>query len=241
MTDAEAAPEARIRPTETRRLDAFVDAAFAFAVSLLIIAGGQPPANFEELMVALGRIPSFAMGFALIVMFWLGHRQFGRLAPQRDGTSVALSLAIVFMALIYVFPLRMLTDAAAHFLSGGRLPGDGIIDTYGDLAGVYTVYGIGFAILGGLYWVLYGHATRHIERLGVAVEDVDDVRSWSGVWMIITLSGVVSALVAQVFPLRLFPGLPGFCYWLIPVGIFVLRRIRRAPVAPPPLGTSQEA
>lgn len=235
MTGAtETAPEARIRPTETKRLDAFVDAAFAFAVSLLIIAGGEPPRSFEELATALGRIPAFAMGFALIVMFWLGHRQFGRLAPRRDGMSVLLSLAIVFMALIYVFPLRMLTDAAAHFLSGGVLPGGVTIDSYADLAGVYTVYGVGFAILGALYGLLYRHAARNPVRLGVAEEDLDDVRSWGAVWAIIALSGVVSAVVAQAFPLRLFPGLPGFCYWLIPVGIFVLGRLRRRRKTPAP-------
>ncbi len=241
MTDTSSDAGERLRPTETKRLDAFVDAAFAFAVSLLIIAGGQPPQNFDELMIALGRIPSFAMGFALIVMFWLGHRQFGRLAPQRDGVSVVLSLAIVFMALIYVFPLRMLTDAAMHFLSGGRLPGEGIIEGFDELAGVFTVYGIGFAILGVLYWLLYRHAARNTQRLGVAAEDLDDITSWGGVWAIIALSGVVSAIVAQVLPLRLFPGLPGFCYWLIPIGIFVLNRMRRGRAAITPDGTPSQA
>lgn len=215
-----------IRPTETKRLDAFVDAAFAFAVSLLIIAGGRPPESFDELVTALGRIPAFAMGFALIVMFWLGHRQFGRLVPQRDGLSVVLSLAIVFMALIYVFPLRMLTDAAAHFLSGGVLPGAGIIESYADLAGVYTVYGIGFAVLGGLYILLYRHGARAADRLGVEAGDLEDLRAWTGTWGIIAGSGLVSAVLAQVFPLHPFPGLPGFAYWLIPVGIFLLNRLR---------------
>ena len=234
MADTET-PGATIepRPTETNRLDAFVDAAFAFAVSLLIIAGGEPPRDLDALMEALGRIPSFAMGFALIVMFWLGHRTYGRLVPVRDGLSVVLSLAIVFMALIYVFPLRMLTDAAAHFLSGGLLPGGGQIGTFEDLAGVYTVYGLGFAILGALYFILYRHAARKADALGVTPEDRETAASWSGVWAIITLSGLVSALLAQVFPLRLFPGLPGFAYWLIPVGIYGLnawraRRTKRA-------------
>lgn len=212
---------------DTKRLDAFVDAAFAFAVSLLIIAGGEPPRDFDGLLQALGRIPSFAMGFALIVMFWLGHRTYGRLAPRRDAWAVVLSLAIVFMALIYVFPLRMLTDAAAHFLSGGLLPGGGQIETYADLAGVYTVYGLGFAVLGGLYFLLYRHAARQAERLGVGAEDRATAESWGDVWAIIVVSGVVSATIAQVFPLRLFPGLPGFAYWLIPAGIFGLNALRK--------------
>ena len=58
-------------------------------------------------------------------------------------------------------------------------------------------------------------------------EDRETAASWSGVWAIITLSGLVSALLAQVFPLRLFPGLPGFAYWLIPVGIYGMNLWRR--------------
>lgn len=221
------APEAQPRPAETKRLDAFVDAAFAFAVSLLIIAGGEPPRNFDALMQALGRIPSFAMGFALIVMFWLGHRTYGRLVPHRDGLSVVLSLAIVFMALIYVFPLRMLTDAAAHFLSGGALPGGGQINTFADLAGVYTVYGLGFALLGALYFLLFRQALSRSEAMGVDPADREQAVSWACVWLVITVSGLFSAALAQVFPLRLFPGLPGFAYWTIPLGIFALGAWRR--------------
>lgn len=219
------------RPSETVRLDAFVDAAFAFAVSLLIIAGGQAPTSMEALMQALGRIPAFAMGFGLIVMFWLGHRSFGRLVPRRDGLSVVLSLAIVFLALIWVFPLQMLTETAAHFLSGGLLPGGGVIHTLTDLKTIYTIYGLGFAVLAGLYVWLFRHARRHADALGVEIRDRDDVAGWIGTWSVIAASGLVSAALAQLFPLQLFPGLPGFAYWLIPLGIFLLgrRRPRRTP------------
>ena len=58
-----------VRPVETARLDAFVDASFAFAVTLLIIAGAEPLNDFGGLMRALGRIPAFAAGFGLVVMF----------------------------------------------------------------------------------------------------------------------------------------------------------------------------
>ena len=67
----------RFRPAETQRLDAFVDAAFAFAVSLLIIAGGEPLRSFDDLLKALLRIPSFAAGFAL-----MDRRRMRRRAPD---------------------------------------------------------------------------------------------------------------------------------------------------------------
>lgn len=208
--------------SDSHRLDAFVDAAFAFAVSLLIVAGGDLPDSLPAMYQALGRIPAFAMAFALITMFWLGHRSFGRLVPARDGVIVAISLAIVFTTLIYVVPLRMLTDATAHFVSGGRLPGAGMIFSFDELGQVYTVYGAGFSVLAGLYFLLNWHAERHADRLGVADKDRSDLRYSIGVWAVIAMSGLISAVLALTFPLSLFPGLPGFAYWLIPIGIGLL-------------------
>ena len=46
----------------TERLDNFTDAAFAFAVSLLVIGGAQSPGDIDTLVAALGDIPAFAFG-----------------------------------------------------------------------------------------------------------------------------------------------------------------------------------
>ena len=67
--DGQSGADGRPGVAESHRLDAFVDAAFAFAVSLLIIAGGEPLRSFDDLLHALMRIPAFLAGFALIVLF----------------------------------------------------------------------------------------------------------------------------------------------------------------------------
>ena len=63
----------------TERLDNFTDAAFAFAVSLLVIGGAEAPSNIQTLVAALGDIPAFAFGFAVMAMFWMGHVRWRRL------------------------------------------------------------------------------------------------------------------------------------------------------------------
>jgi uncharacterized membrane protein len=216
-----------VRPVETARLDAFVDASFAFAVTLLIIAGAEPLNDFGDLMRALGRIPAFAAGFGLVVMFWLAHRNFGRLAPIRDSWSATLSLAIVFMILIYVFPLRLLTEAGAAYFSHGRLPGMGLIRTFDQLRDVYTVYGLGFALLCWLYFLLYGHALKRGAVAGLAEDDRDEARESRAIWGVITLAGLFSALLAWVLPLRITPWAPGFAYWLIPLGLYFMNLFQR--------------
>ena len=57
----------------TGRLDNFTDAAFAFAVSLMVIGGAGAPENFEQLVGALADLPAFAFGFAVMAMFWMSH------------------------------------------------------------------------------------------------------------------------------------------------------------------------
>lgn len=227
-----------IRPVDTERLDAFVDGSFAFAVTLLIIAGAEPLNDFGDLVQAVGRVPAFAAGFLLIVMFWLGHRNYGKLAPIRDAWSATLSLAIVFLVLINVFPLRLLTEAGLAYFSGWRLPGRETIDSLANLSKVYIIYGVSFSALGVCFALLYGHALRRGPALGLLPEERQEAWEWRGMWWVITAAGAGSSLLAMTLDLHRYPGVPGFFYWLIPVGIFFVnfasqKRKRRRRKSPP--------
>ena len=216
--------DAEFRPAEGHRLDAFVDAAFAFAVSLLIIAGGQPLASFADLTRALMRIPAFLCGFALIIMFWLAHRTWSTLGPQRDGRATLLSLAIVFAVLVFVFPLRLLIETAAHFLSGGRLPGAGLITSFDQLGWTYLIYGLGFSILSVLFALLFRQALATIDPDAVKRQAA---KEWARTWALAAMTGVVSGLIALTPALAAAPWLPGVTYWLIPIGITVFSALDR--------------
>jgi len=225
------------RTTESKRLDAFVDAAFAFAVTLLLIAGGEPLASLDGLKDALRQIPASAAAFALVALFWTAHREYGRLVPRRDDMSVLLSLAIVFAVLVYVFPLRMLVSSGLSWVTGGWLPGVTLIRTLGDLRDLFFLYGLGFAVLAGLYVALFGHAARRGEALGATPSERARARDLAIMWTICGAAGLLSALLAKVGPMRVAPWLPGVAYWLIPLAIWArLAWVRRksAPSADPP-------
>ncbi len=164
-------------------------------------------------------------------MFWLAHRTWSSLGPKRDGRATLLSLAIVFAVLVFVFPLRLLIETAAHFISGGRLPGAGLITSFDQLGWTYLIYGLGFSILSVLFTLLF--------RQALATMDPGDAdrrlaaRSWARTWALAAVTGVVSGLVALTPALAAAPWLPGVTYWLIPIGITVLgamdrRRVRIA-------------
>ena len=89
------------------RLETFTDAAFAFAVTLLVVGGGDSvPANFTEMVLALKQVPAFAASFANIMLFWYAHHVWSRRFGLDDTASIFLSLVLIFVVLIYVYPLK---------------------------------------------------------------------------------------------------------------------------------------
>jgi hypothetical protein len=136
------------------RLDNFVDGAFAFALTLLVIAESSGTFGYGELVTAMWRIPAFAAGFALIANFWYAHVAWRRAGGRSDLGAVLLSLALVFCVLVYVQPVRVMTGTLTQFLTGGPIPRNF------SLGGLFTLYGIGFAAMSGLLAALYRHSNR---------------------------------------------------------------------------------
>lgn len=225
----EHAPAAEARAAA--RVDALVDAAFAFAVTLLLIAGA-PPASLDELVGSLGRLPAFLASVALILSFWLGHRNYSRCAARRAPGATTLSLALVFMVLVYVFPLRLVTESAMHFLSGGRLPGRELLDSFDDLRVLYAVYGLGFSVMAVILALLF-RGVRGERAAGPALAQA--AREWTWTYVLVAASGVLSVVVALWGPIVAAPWLPGAVYMLIPAGLpLLLRRLRLRAPAPAP-------
>jgi hypothetical protein len=202
---------------ERARADNFVDAAFAFAVTLLVIAVGDPPRSLGDLSTALLNAPAFAGGFALIAMFWWAHHSWAALRPRRDARSLLLSLAIVFVILVYVFPLRLLMQTGLSFMTGGLLPGGELIRSAADLRLLYVIYGVGFSALGLLYAALYGQAARTLRADG-ATDRAARAAESAGSHLILLAAGLLSTGLAAVLPFERGGGLsslPGFAYCLI--------------------------
>lgn len=206
-------------PDSRKRLDQFVDAAFGFAVTLLVILGAQPE-NLDDLRDGLLNIPASAAAFVLIVLFWQAHKVFARLTPNRDTAATLISLAIVFTVLVYVFPLKLLTQGLFYWISGGRLAGEDLIDGVGDLAVLYQIYGVGFAVLSGLYAWLFAHS----KKLAPTPELAEEARSWRDAWLVCAVSGVISTALAFL-PLHYAPWVPPTTYSFIPVAIWLRERV----------------
>lgn len=199
-----------------RRLDAFVDAAFAFAVTLLVAGGGDPPSTLADMRAMLLSAPAYGASFALILMFWLSYRDLGRLWPHRDGLSTALSLGVVFVVLLYVFPLRLMMQSALHALSGGVLPGGDLIESIDDLRFLYVAYGAGCLALSLLFAALYRH---HLRQGAAGPTQAVSARIWIQNWLILSAASLASIVIALTAPEGVAPWGGGFVYMSVPLVI----------------------
>ncbi|HVL30316.1 MAG TPA: TMEM175 family protein [Sphingomicrobium sp.] len=172
----------------TERLDNFTDAAFAFALSLMVIGGARAPETFDQLVGALGDLPAFAFGFAIMAMFWMGHVRWRKLRGPGDPLSTFLTLLLVFLTLIYVQPLRGMASATGLWFTGhGQAFG-------GSLAGLFAVYGTGFVAMSLTMAALFAEALRDKDS---TVEQRANMRGECGIWLIHSTTGLVSILISQ--------------------------------------------
>ena len=195
----------------TARHDAFTDAAFAFAVSLLVIGGAREPADIETLITALGDIPAFAFGFAVMAMFWLGHVRWRRIRGEEgDWLATLLTLVLVFLTLIYVQPLRAMAAATGLWFTG---QGSGF---RGSVADLFAVYGTGFVAMSLIMAALYAEALRH-QRLTAGQQA--EARGERAIWLILAVTGVTSIVVSLTpygeWAAMLYATLP------VTIGVFV--------------------
>ena len=234
---AQNAVQAPIRKTdrgsEVTRMEAFVDAAFAFAVTLLVISLDAVPSSVSELVVALKGIPAFAGSFALIAMFWWTHAVWSRRYGLQDGVSVFLSLLLVFLVLVYVYPLRMLFSSFFSWASGGWLPSPLKLGS-DDLLWMFVVYAIAWSTLGLVIVGLYRHAWTVREELQLTREERIELRGDLASWSLIPLTGLLSLTVIGVCVLIGRPqlvALSGFVYGLMSlsgvVNVWARRRAER--------------
>ncbi|MBN8887055.1 MAG: DUF1211 domain-containing protein [Rudaea sp.] len=208
----------RIRRHQPSRLESFVDASFAFAITLVVIAVGHIPSSVPEMLRALHGLPTFAVCFLLLARIWLAHRNWSRYYDLEDTPTVTLSLALVFVVLVFVYPMRVLFAQALLGWSGNWLSDGSVapLDTIDELRAAYTVFGCGFAAVAAIFVLLHAHALRCAERIGLDAGERIYTRMGMYDWIGHVAVCLLSIALARWLPMRnVFEfSLPGFVYVL---------------------------
>jgi uncharacterized membrane protein len=204
----------RLRGERTTRLEAFVDAAFAFALTLMVIAVGSVPRTPDELTAALKGVPAFAACFWLIATFWRGHVDWSERFGLDDPRSRQWSLLLIFLTLIFVFPLKIVFAVFFDWISGGALPSNFPFGTIAEVQRMFQTFAIAFGSMGAVLWALNHHAWRQREALGLDAAEVLALRLVMRQWALLPMFSLLS-LGLSLWTDSLRYGAPGMIFFVM--------------------------
>jgi uncharacterized membrane protein len=164
--------EFRWRSREISRLEGLSDAVFGFAITLLIVAL-EVPKTSSELLETMRGFVAFALTFFVLYSLWYRQFMFFRRYGLEDPPTVALTGALLFVVLFFVFPLK--------FFIGGktiRLP-DGTVEKIikpEHMPIMLSIYAGGLVAISVIFFLLYYHAYRKRQELDLNELEIFDTR-----------------------------------------------------------------
>lgn len=217
----------RLRGLEVTRLDTFIDAAFAFVLTLLVISFDEIPSNFDEMLLAIKRIPGFFASFCALMMFWLSHRRWSRRYGLESNRTVLLSLAVIFMVLVYVYPLRMIFEGMFDSISNGYFTSDLELETYAEVRAMFMFYSIGSGIMALLICDLYRNALINKHTLSLNQDELFATKLDITNWFVIAIFSMISIVITIIAPDGLV-ALAGYIYFLMFAALPLVSFIQRS-------------
>lgn len=216
----------RMRGCEVTRLESFSDAVFGFALTLLVVSL-EVPKNFADLIDTLRGFPAFAVCFALLASIWNTHFKFCRRYGLDDGTARFLTCVLLFIVLLYVYPLKFLFNISINDMIFGRAATAPLIRK-NQVPTLLCIYSFGFAGVYLAFTLLYLHAWRLRDMLELS--EIEKLETRFIIYRLLTVV-VVGLIVAAFARLPWFPSWGGLIYFsLFPVlrGFRIVHRHRRA-------------
>ena len=192
----------RLRGIEMTRLETFIDAAFAFAVTMLVISNGQVPNDIPALLAAFKNVPAFVASIAVLSIFWRGHWLWSRRFGLEDGVSILISWTMLVTILIYVYPLKLLFGAMFYFLSDHVFGQVITAETEGQVRALFALYAVGFATIALEILLLNLRAWRLREPLRLNEREKSLTRGELIGWSVPATVGLTSLVLALTLPMK---------------------------------------
>jgi len=190
----------RLRGIAMTRLETFIDAAFAFAITMLVIATQQIPDDIETLLAAFKNVPAFVASIIVLGIFWRGHWLWSRRYGLEDGVSIFISWAIIVTMLIYIYPLKAIFSSMWFFLSNGRVGHVLGAHSESQVRVLFALFALGFTAIALEMVLLNLRAWRLREPLRLdARERAITFHEITG-WSIPVSVGIVSLVLALLLP-----------------------------------------
>jgi hypothetical protein len=200
----------RLRGLDMTRLETFIDAAFAFSVTMMVIATDRVPDDITTLLAAFKNVPAFVASVAVLGIFWRGHWLWSRRYGLEDGTSIFISWALLATILVYIYPLKGVFGSMFSLFSDGRLGHPLGIRTESQARALFEIYAIGFIALSLEILLLYHRAWKLRGPLRLNEREESLTRAEISGWSVPLTVGVISLVLSMTLPYRHL----NWCGWI---------------------------
>jgi hypothetical protein len=220
-----------MRGLEMTRLEVFIDAAFAFAVTMLVISFDSLPASYDEMILAIKNIPAFIVAIAQLVWIWHTHNVWSRRFGLDTSYTVLISTALLIVVLIYVYPMRVMAGGMFAWLTDGYLPSNFQLIMLDQLRDMFVFLAVGFMALSLVFVLMYRYAVKLKEPLLLSDYEIYTSQTLVIMWWGAAAIGLLCVLLALILPTRLVP-FSGFAFSLLGIW-FPLASLKRGKLSPP--------
>ena len=210
-----------LRGENMTRIEVFSDAAFAFAVTMLVISLSTIPQSFSQLLAAINGIPSFAASFSVMMSIWITHRRWSQRFGLDDGVSTFLTLALIFIVLIYVYPLKLIMDLMFYAFSQRFFPTDFQVSNTTEVAVLVAIFSVGLLLIALIHLCLYLRVSSKTDELCLSHLEQLLVRKEILSWAVQIVVSLLVALIALIFKSSL-GYLAGIAFSLTPLLLLVV-------------------
>jgi uncharacterized membrane protein len=198
------------REHESTRIEAFSDAMFAFAATLLVVSL-EVPKDYSELINNLRGFVPFALSFVALYFIWVAHTNVFRRYALGDPFTIVVNGVLLFTVLFYVYPLKFMANAIVAMFTPGH---EAAIQSADQARTLFIVYGAGWTVVFLCIALLYYHAANRQGELGLNTAQAYDAMTHSRHYLAFVGVGVLSIAIA-LLGIGLRYGVPGFVYAII--------------------------
>lgn len=154
----------RWRGHEVQRIEAFTDAVFAFAITLLAVSL-EVPKSFDELLETMQGFVGFAFTFGILFLFWYRQYIFFRKYGIDDGTIIVLNGILLFSVLFFIYPFKFISYLIVTMIFNFNDESLRRIINLDKMPELLSLYYFGIGLMNGTLGFMYRHALKYRKHL----------------------------------------------------------------------------
>ncbi len=168
----------KVRGKDISRIEGLSDAVFGFAITLLAISLEVPKTSSEVVHALTGAIP-FGVTFFMLFNIWRLQFNYFRRYGLEDAKLVWLTAVLLFVLLIYIFPLKFIITVLTSKLMYGSAFHRRTVLADADIPQIFMAFGFGMAAVFAVFGAMYDHAYRLRDDLQLSELEIFDTREFA--------------------------------------------------------------